>query len=87
MTIAGGRHRFRAQPATSGAGLYRLAEGSPGQPGFSETGWIVLADGSERGGTNFIDSTFDNVVSRPAPKRTTAATKVDTGFIDPTNDL
>ncbi len=54
-------------------------------PGFTETGWIVLGDGSERGGTNFIDPISDNVVSKPASTRTTA-TKTGTGFIDPVND-
>ncbi len=83
VRIADNRYRFRAQPATGAAGLYRVAEGTPGTPGFSETGWIVLGDGSERGGTNFIDPTADEVVSKPAPKRT-SATKLDSGFIDPT---
>lgn len=83
VRIADNRYRFRAQPATSAVGLYRVAEGTPGTPGFSETGWIVLGDGSERGGTNFIDPTADEVVSKPAPKRT-SATKLDSGFIDPT---
>lgn len=62
-----------------------MAESTPGTPGFSETGRIVLADGSERGGTNFIDPSMDNVVSKPAPKRT-SATKLDSGFIDPVTD-
>lgn len=82
--VGGTRHRFHAQKATGDAGLYRMTEGTPGKPGFSETGWVVLADGSERGGSNFIDPSMDNVVSKPASKRTATATKLDAGFIDPT---
>lgn len=46
VVIAGRRHRFGAQGASGEAGLYRVADRTPGQPGFTETGWIVLADGS-----------------------------------------
>jgi hypothetical protein len=53
VRVAGASHPFSAEPATGKAGLYRQAKGTIGKPGFTETGWIVLADGSVRGATSF----------------------------------
>jgi hypothetical protein len=53
---AQGTNSFSAKVATGKAGLYRTTSGTANQPGFSETGWIVLPDGSTCGGTNTITS-------------------------------
>jgi hypothetical protein len=53
ITAAGGTHRFSAKLAEGKAGLYRKITGTRGEPGYEETGWIVLADGSVRGRTLF----------------------------------
>jgi len=42
----GSKHKFRAEPATGDAGVYRLAAENPGDPW---DGWIVLNDGSHTG--------------------------------------
>lgn len=62
------RARFTAEPARGEAGLYRQISGSPGEPGYRESGWIVLADASARGSTQFTSTDSDLVVG-PAPKR------------------
>jgi hypothetical protein len=68
VEVAGKDRTFTLERATGEAGLYRAARGKPGKKGFVEVGWVVLADGSQRGGTNFIDpNTLDNV-TKPAPK-------------------
>ena len=59
VAIAGRRHAFSARLASGKAGLYREASADPGEPGFEkpgfrETGWIALPDGSVRGRTNLI---------------------------------
>ena len=54
--LAGGSNPFTAKVATGKAGLYRTTSGTANQPGFSETGWIVLPDGSTCGATNSITS-------------------------------
>ncbi len=81
VEIAGVEHSFSAAPATGEAGLYRSVEGVPGAPGFQETGWIVLSDGSEKGSTNITDET-GTTRTRPAPKRTT-----EPKLTDPTTDI
>jgi hypothetical protein len=53
---AGGENDFSANLATGDAGLYRKASGTSNQPGFSETGWVVLPDGNTCGSTNTITS-------------------------------
>jgi hypothetical protein len=45
---------FTAKLASGKAGLYRKASGTSNQPGFSESGWIVLPDGNTCGSTNSI---------------------------------
>jgi len=79
------RDRFRARLGRDDAGLYQGEEGERGQPGFLEGGWILLADGSQRGNTNFIDPITFNVNVRPAPRLDPRAGRVNTtqGFIDP----
>jgi hypothetical protein len=73
---------FSAERAEGEAGLYREAIGTLGKPGSSETGWIVLADGSVRGATTkFIDSESDFIVE-PAPPRTGAAAEVTPKFME-----
>lgn len=76
VEIAGVEHSFSAAPATGEAGLYRKLEGAPGAPGFEETGWIVLSDGSEKGSTSITDET-GTTRTRPAPERTTEAKVTD----------
>lgn len=70
VEIAGLEHPFSASPATGEAGLYRKVRGTPSEPGFEETGWIVLSDGSEKGSTNIADGT-GSIRTVPAPKRST----------------
>ena len=50
----GGNNSFSAKLASGKAGLYRKTSGTSNQPGFSETGWIVLPDGNTCGSTNSI---------------------------------
>jgi hypothetical protein len=74
VSIDGEEHAFTAQLATGDAGLYRATKGELGEPGSVEAGWIVLHDGSQRGGTNFIDPNME-IVIQPAP------------VIDPTTEI
>jgi hypothetical protein len=53
---AGGERNFTAKLATGDAGLYRKTSGTTNQPGFSESGWVVLPDGNTCGSTNTITS-------------------------------
>jgi hypothetical protein len=54
-TIAeGGNNNFTARLASGKAGLYRKTSGTSNQPGFSESGWVVLPDGNTCGSTNSI---------------------------------
>ena len=53
---SGGQNSFTAKLASGKAGLYRKTSGTSNQPGFSETGWIVLPDGTTCGSTNSITS-------------------------------
>lgn len=76
VEIAGLQHSFSAAPATGEAGLYRKVEGAPGEPGFEETGWIVLNDGSELGSTNLADGS-GATRTVPAPERTTESKLAD----------
>ena len=50
----GGENSFTAKLASGKVGLYRKTSGTSNQPGFSETGWIVLSDGTTCGSTNSI---------------------------------
>ena len=63
---AGGSRSFNAKLATGKAGLYRTTSGTANQPGFSETGWIVLSGGSFCGSTNSITA-GGGFKSAPAP--------------------
>jgi hypothetical protein len=51
---AGGENNFSAKLASGKAGLYRKTAGPTNQPGFSESGWVVLPDGTTCGSTNSI---------------------------------
>jgi hypothetical protein len=51
---SGGQNSFTAKLASGKAGLYRKTSGTSNQPGFSESGWIVLPDGNTCGSTNSI---------------------------------
>jgi hypothetical protein len=87
VEVGGRALAFSAAPAEGEAGLYREAVGDAGEPGFTETGWIVLADGSVRGATTkFIDQESDFLVE-PAPPRGSGATKVTPGFSESGTDF
>jgi hypothetical protein len=66
VTVAGGPQSFGAELAEGKAGLYRTTSGEPGKAGFSETGWVVLPDGSVCGvtGTTTSGGGFE---AQPAP--------------------
>ena len=85
VRLAARRARFAAVSARGEAGLYRQITGSPGAPGYRESGWIVLADASARGSTQFTSSDTDLVVG-PAPKRTPTARPV-TAFTSNESDF
>lgn len=85
VQLAAQRAQFIAVPARGEAGLYRQITGSPGEPGYRESGWIVLADASARGSTQFTSSDTDLVVG-PAPKRTRTAQPV-TSFTSNESDF
>jgi hypothetical protein len=87
IRVGGGTLAFAAEPAEGDAGLYREAAGSPGEPGFAETGWIVLAGGTVRGAkTKFSESGTDFVVG-PAPPRGPGAKKLTPSFIESGSDI
>jgi hypothetical protein len=44
-------HSFTAEAASGDAGLYRAIKGKVGEVGTVEAGWIILNDGSQRGGS------------------------------------
>jgi predicted small secreted protein len=69
VDVGGGSHDFSAELATGKAGLYRTASGKPeSEGGVSETGWIVLPNGSKCGRTNSITPGGD-FKSEPAASR------------------
>ncbi len=68
--IAGGGRPFSAKLGTGKAGLYRTHSGTANQPGFSETGWIVLQNGNTCGATNSITSS-GGFKAGPAPSTPT----------------
>jgi hypothetical protein len=65
VIVAGGSQSFSAELAKGKAGLFRTTSGKANQPGFSETGWIVLADGSTCGTTTTL--TQGGAKIAPAP--------------------
>jgi hypothetical protein len=67
VTVAGGQRSFSAELAKGKAGLYRTTSGKVGKAGFSETGWIVLPDGTVCGSTN--STTPSGFESEPAPSK------------------
>ena len=103
VELVGETYRFEALPASGEAGLYRAEKGEPGELGYVEAGWIVLADGSVRGAKNgfidqegnlvvesapkFIDSESDFVVDLGTGTGTSRVQKVDAGFIDRESDF
>jgi hypothetical protein len=59
-------HSFTADTARSGAGLYRGILGKVGQSGTLEAGWIVLNNGTQRGGSGSTTKTLSqNVATIP----------------------
>lgn len=66
VTVADGSHSFSATLATEKAGLYRTSSGKPGEVGFRETGWVVLADGSVCGNTTLVSSNDFKVLPAPS---------------------
>jgi hypothetical protein len=81
QVTAGGQRPFSAQLATGDAGLYRTTSGTANQPGFSETGWIVLPDGNGCGSTNTITA-GGGFQSEQAPSEPEGDAKV-TDFANP----
>jgi hypothetical protein len=69
VTVAPGKHiQFTATPAKGEAGLYRAKEGT------SQSGWIVLEDGSFRGAKISEDGkTVEGLAARGGTKWTDAA--------------
>jgi hypothetical protein len=74
VTIDGTGHAFTAQLASGDAGLYRAVQGTPGDAGAVEVGWVVLPDGSQRG---TITSFTNPIGSLAAPKLDTSSTSVN----------
>jgi hypothetical protein len=63
---AEGTQPYTAKLASGKAGLYRTVSGTANQPGFTETGWIVLPGGGTCGSTSSITS-GGGFKSAPAP--------------------
>jgi hypothetical protein len=82
VTVAGGSRNFSAKLATGKAGLYRTTSGTAGEPGSTETGWIVLPDGSVCGVTNSI-TPGGGFKSKPAPSKPKGQV---TNFANPYSD-
>src|SRR3989442_11326316 len=76
VAIAGKDDTFSTVFATGDAGLYRAAKGIPGQTGSVEAGWVVLADGSQRGA---INSFINPIGTLAAPKLATTAGSIHLG--------
>jgi hypothetical protein len=79
ITIDGESHAFSAVPASGEAGLYRAAriDRKDGKltEGEVEAGWIVLPDGTQRGGTNV--GTTSTILVKSAPRLSLSATTVN----------
>lgn len=78
LTIGGARHAFSAKPSSADAGLYRAAhvrrqDGTLG-PGEIELGWVVLPDGTQRGGLN--TGTTSKVLVQSAPRLDPSAANI-----------
>jgi hypothetical protein len=73
IEIDGERHSFSAELAVGDAGLYTAYKKD--DEGTVEVGWVLLNDGSQRGGTNFIDPVAHDRTVKPAP------------FVNPTVDV
>jgi hypothetical protein len=65
IEIDGEQHSFSAELAVGDAGLYRAFKENG--EGTVEVGWVLLNDGSQRGGTNFIDPNLRSIQIQPAP--------------------
>jgi hypothetical protein len=68
VAVAGGSRTFNAELATGKAGLYHATSGTASEPGSSETGWIVLPNGSICGTTNSVIA-GGSFKSEPAPAK------------------
>lgn len=83
ITVGGDQRSFSAELASGQAGLYRAArvqqaDGKLGD-GELEVGWVVLADGTQRGGTNVgtATKTAVNPAPRLSPNTTNVAVNVE----------
>lgn len=78
VTVGGRRRTFSARRSSGDAGLYRAArvERRDGRlsAGEVELGWVVLPDGTQRGGTNI--GTSDVPLVRSAPRLSPGTTNV-----------
>jgi hypothetical protein len=68
VTVAGGSRSFNAELATGKAGLYHATSGTTDEPGSTETGWIVLPNGSICGTANSVIA-GGGFKSEPAPSK------------------
>jgi hypothetical protein len=68
VTVGGAPRSFSAGLAAGKAGLYHTTSGTADEPGSTETGWIVLPDGSVCGTTNSIIA-GGGFKSEPAPSK------------------
>ena len=79
ITIDGEPHAFSAVPASGEAGLYRAArvnrEDGKLSEGEVEAGWIVLPDGTQRGGIN--TGTTSTILVKSAPRLSLSSTTVN----------
>jgi hypothetical protein len=78
---AGGQNSFSAKVASGYAGLYRVTSGNADNPPFSETGWVLLPDGTVCGGTNTLTAD-GGFTSGPAPSKPQGGGRV-TNFANP----
>ncbi len=79
LTVGGERRSFSAAAASGDAGLYRAAkvQREDGQIGAGEVeaGWVVLADGSQRGGVG-VGGADGSVAVKSAPRLSPNTTNV-----------
>jgi hypothetical protein len=66
VKVDGKSHSFTAEAASGEAGLYRGIRGKVGESGTVEAGWIVLNNGTQRGGVGVAGHTL-NVNVEVAP--------------------
>jgi hypothetical protein len=86
VTIGGARHSFSATRSTADAGLYRAArvQRQDGRLGTGETevGWVVLPDGTQRGGLN--TGTTGATLVKAAPRLDISGTNISANLASST---